>query len=199
MVSFEDYTKPEMINGVQYYKTEIIDGKKYDRLGDDLRHQQILGNLICLLGGFMKKQKGEVLPGLGIKFDENNFLIPDISVFSPTSRLVTDDVECSPDLVVEIATPFTRGRDMMDKLAAYSKFGIMEYWVVQPESQAVDIYMLNPLSLKLEISTCCVVIAEDDVEYQHLPESEKANVHTTIYTGMFGKANIAVKDIFEGI
>ena len=46
----------------------------------------------------------------------------------------------SPDLVVEILSPGTRKTDEVTKRKLYEQFDVREYWVVDPELDAVKAY-----------------------------------------------------------
>jgi len=45
-----------------------------------------------------------------------------------------------PDLVVEVLSPGTRGRDQGIKVSIYQEAGIPEYWLVDPKARTVVIY-----------------------------------------------------------
>ena len=47
------------------------------------------------------------------------------------------------DLVVEIISPESKGRDSSDKVAEYSEAGIPEYWLIDPILQQAVFYQLN--------------------------------------------------------
>ncbi len=47
-----------------------------------------------------------------------------------------------PDVVVEILSPSTLRRDKRDKLRSYAKYGIPEYWIVDPASVSLEQYLL---------------------------------------------------------
>lgn len=49
----------------------------------------------------------------------------------------------APDLVIEILSPTTAARDRGPKLKAYARYGVPEYWIVDPASQAVEIFRLT--------------------------------------------------------
>jgi Uma2 family endonuclease len=49
-------------------------------------------------------------------------------------------VQGVPELVVEIASPGTRKRDETIKRRLYEREGVSEYWVVDPETEAVRVY-----------------------------------------------------------
>ena len=48
-----------------------------------------------------------------------------------------------PDLVVEVLSPSTREIDLKEKPAEYSRAGVAEYWVVDPEARWIEVYVLS--------------------------------------------------------
>ncbi len=59
----------------------------------------------------------------------------------------------APDLVIEILSPTTEARDRGIKLKAYARFGVREYWIVDPVAQAVEVYRLTAEGFHLA-ATC---------------------------------------------
>ena len=57
---------------------------------------------------------------------------PDLSVICELSRL--DEHGCcgASDFIIEIISPGTASRDLIDKLALYECDGICEYWIIPP-------------------------------------------------------------------
>lgn len=51
-------------------------------------------------------------------------------------------IEGPPDLVVEILSPATAKRDKRDKLKSYASFAIPEYWIIDPENELLEQYVL---------------------------------------------------------
>jgi Uma2 family endonuclease len=47
------------------------------------------------------------------------------------------------DLVMEIVSPESRGRDRGDKFYEYEKGGVREYWLIDPERQTTEFYILG--------------------------------------------------------
>ena len=196
MVSFEEYEKPEKINGVQRYLREVIEGKEYKRKGNSFTHQMVLGTLLKLLKDYAGPKGWQFYAGLGIRYDKSNFLISDLAGFSPVSQLVLDDKECVPDFIAEVMEPVTTRLDMFIKLNSYSKFSVKEYWVVAPASQSINVYTFDTIRLKLEISDVFVVLDEEDPEYVLCPEEDKKLIHTSVVSGFFANSKIATTDIF---
>ena len=45
-----------------------------------------------------------------------------------------------PDIVVEIGSPGTRKRDETIKRRLYDRGGVVEYWVIDPDTEVVRVY-----------------------------------------------------------
>ena len=50
--------------------------------------------------------------------------------------------EGAPDLIVEVLSPSTRRRDQSVKLDVYEQAGVPEYWIIDPLTESLTIYML---------------------------------------------------------
>ena len=48
------------------------------------------------------------------------------------------------DLVVEIVSPDSVGRDRGDKFVEYERAGIPEYWLIDPDREQAELYELDP-------------------------------------------------------
>jgi Uma2 family endonuclease len=133
---------------------ELIDGVEYDMGPAPLRrHQDVAGELFFRLYSFFKDKKCKVyvapfdvrLSELENATDEEIFTVvqPDITVVCDSSKL--DDRGCkgAPDLVVEILSPSSAGRDMKTKRDLYEKHGIREYWIIHPHDRIAMVYLLD--------------------------------------------------------
>jgi Uma2 family endonuclease len=52
-------------------------------------------------------------------------------------------IEGAPDLVIEILSPGSAGRDINLKRELYASSGVPEYWIVDPKRQAIEILVLK--------------------------------------------------------
>ena len=123
---------------------EIIDGDHYVTPAPKIKHQTIASNLTAALGSFVKERRlGLVLAApTDVILSDNNVVQPDL-LFVSTARasIVTEDnIRGAPDLVVEIISEFTRKKDEVTKRKLYERFGVQEYWVVDPELETVKIF-----------------------------------------------------------
>ncbi|MEW6211979.1 MAG: Uma2 family endonuclease [Acidobacteriota bacterium] len=144
---------------------EMIEGEIIVSRAPDLSHQDIMLNLAHSLKSFLSQNPlGKVWATPGVIFDEFNSAIPDLA-FVSSERL--DDliaegrIKGAPDLMIEIVSPgaVNRRRDRIVKKHTYSKFSVGEYWVVDPENRAVEIYRLDGRELKL----AAALTGEDEI------------------------------------
>jgi len=47
-----------------------------------------------------------------------------------------------PDLTIEVLSPTTKGNDPRLKLSLYERFGVPEYWIVDPETNTIQMFPL---------------------------------------------------------
>ncbi|HEX2123789.1 MAG TPA: Uma2 family endonuclease, partial [Thermoanaerobaculia bacterium] len=67
---------------------------------------------------------------------------PDLMFISNARMAIITDANAkgSPDLVIEVLSEGTRKYDEMVKMKRYERFGITEYWLVDPYKDVVMIY-----------------------------------------------------------
>ena len=124
---------------------ELIDGGHYVTPSPVSRHQRILGNLFFLVRSHLELHHGGdvYLSPLDVVFTIFDIVEPDL-IFISNARsgiLTHENVQGSPDLVVEILSPSTRRRDEGVKLALYDRSDVLEYWVVDPFAHLIRIYL----------------------------------------------------------
>ncbi len=49
-------------------------------------------------------------------------------------------IEGSPTMVIEILSPSTAYYDLRKKFRIYEKYGVKEYWIIDPELRKVEVY-----------------------------------------------------------
>ncbi len=137
------------------------DGKRYEILEGELqmtpspktKHQVVIGNLFVAISLFLKKNKiGKVFVApFDVILSQNNVVEPDIIFISnENSDIITEDnIQGSPDMLVEILSPSTEKNDRVKKKTIYEKYGVKEYWIVDPENEYVEIYTLKENNYQL--------------------------------------------------
>jgi Uma2 family endonuclease len=128
---------------------ELIEGELFVSCAPGLPHQLVLAKLITKFSVYLEQNPvGIAVPGPGAIFSNYDAVIPDL-VFARKDRLDTivenDRFVAAPELVVEIVSPGSenRGRDLKAKRRLYGKYGVQEYWIVDPENRSVTLLYLR--------------------------------------------------------
>ncbi|WP_421829347.1 Uma2 family endonuclease [Larkinella sp.] len=126
---------------------ELIDGELVRRSAPAPKHQRLSRNISFAIHQHITENKlGEVLYSpIDVFFDDYNVLQPDV-VFIPkenASIITNNGIEGIPALVVEIISPSSIVRDRVIKKDLYERFGVPEYWLVDPANQEIEIYALE--------------------------------------------------------
>ena len=125
---------------------ELIDGEHYVTPSPNRRHQKIVGELFGQIWSHLKRHPaGEVFGApFDVVFSDFDVVEPDLLFVSrERARVLTEkNVQGAPDLVVEVGSPATRRRDEKTKLQLYERFGVQEYWVVDPDLDVIKVYRL---------------------------------------------------------
>ena len=68
------------------------------------------------------------------------------------SLLQADRIIGAPELVIEILSPGAENsrRDRIAKRQLYGKYGVREYWLVDPEIRRIELYTLNNDEMELK-------------------------------------------------
>jgi Uma2 family endonuclease len=111
-------------------------------------HQKISGYLFAKLYNFVEgRGLGEVFHApTDVHVSYQDVYQPDIMFISNehTVDIERDGIYGAPDLVIEILSPSTAGYDRGTKKDGYEKFGVKEYWIVDPIEQMLECFTNSP-------------------------------------------------------
>jgi Uma2 family endonuclease len=124
---------------------ELIDGEHYVTPSPNIRHQDISGRLYLLIGGWLQDHPvGRIFYApLDVLFSRFDVVEPDLLYVSnerAAEVLAGQHVTGAPDIVVEIGSPGTRKRDETIKRRLYDRGGVVEYWVIDPDTDVIRVY-----------------------------------------------------------
>jgi Uma2 family endonuclease len=140
---YEDYAAlPE-----DEHRYEVVDGVLYMSPAPNMDHQGIVLRIAYYLLTYIE------FAGLGrvftapadVELSERDVVQPDVFVVlnEHLDRLFKSHVIGAPDLVVEVSSPSTVRHDLTEKLLAYARAGVPEYWVVNPDAETVEVLLLE--------------------------------------------------------
>jgi len=141
--TYEDYLRlPD--DGKQY---QIVGGELYMSPAPVPYHQRILLNLSMVLQHFVaERDLGSVwIAPCDIVLSDEDVVEPDLFFISKEREDIVGDtyIEEAPDLAVEILSPSTSTLDRTIKMRLYERFGVREYWVVDPKRTQIEVMVLT--------------------------------------------------------
>ena len=126
---------------------ELIDGVQFIPPTPGTAHQGCSVRLGSQLHLYVKgRSLGQVYPApFDVVLSDLDVVQPDLLfVSNERAHIVTAaNVRGAPDLVVEIRSPSTASRDWTIKRDLYEKYGVKEYWVVDPDARRVWVMALG--------------------------------------------------------
>ncbi|MGM0410880.1 MAG: Uma2 family endonuclease [Bacillota bacterium] len=173
------YTYGDYLSWSDEKRYELIDGQVYLMTpSPSRRHQKIVVELIRQFSSFLQDKKCEVytapfdvrLPEDEEKDEDIKTVIqPDILVVCDEKKLDEKGCKGAPDLVIEIISPSSAGRDRKYKRNLYEKHGVKEYWLVDYSEEIVEVYLLT---IDNEYKKAKVYLKENIVPVKVLNELE---------------------------
>ena len=151
-VSFADLQRaPE--DGRRY---ELYDGEVFVVPAPFARHQRVVREISRLVDAYAQRMGGETLfSPIDIVFSEYDVIQPDVLYFRPECRdLIRQDeaIRSGPDLAVEVLSRSTADTDRGRKMQMLARYGVPEYWIVDPMRRMVEIYALGEGAYELRQS-----------------------------------------------
>lgn len=122
---------------------ELINGELFISPAPNLIHQIVIGNLYEFLKSYSRKTGGFVgISPLDVFLDQKNVFQPDVLLIlkENRSRLTDRGINGAPDLAVEVISPSNSFKDRNQKKNLYQKFGVKEYWIIDPGNRTIEIY-----------------------------------------------------------
>ena len=131
------------------------DGNRYEILKGELavtpapstRHQIASANVFKLLTRYIDEKSLGILlyAPVDLILESTSVLQPDLLfVAKARQNIITDRaVEGAPDLVIEILSPATSRTDRITKAQIYARHEVPAYWIVAPEQETVEVYLLS--------------------------------------------------------
>lgn len=118
---------------------ELIEGVVVMSPSPFANHNEIAHEIDYQLGAFARSGGAvRVFPETDIRLSNTKVYRPDLAVYrSERLRGKVLRLETPPDLVIEILSPGSKPLDLITKRDDYDRFGVAEYWVLDPADASV--------------------------------------------------------------
>lgn len=163
-VTLEEYEKlPEDI------RAEVFDGQIFYMASPSQDHQAISLELASILLSYIKKKGGACkvfTAPFDVKFSDTPLTIvqPDLMIICDKTKLDGHRCNGAPDFIIEIVSATNASDDYVKKLYYYQKYGVREYWIVDPIRKSIFVNYFEGEKLSIPYtfaSTVKVNIYED--------------------------------------
>ena len=140
-LTYDDFVKMPDDN----LRREIIDGELFVTAAPFTRHQRIVGQLYFRIRQYLEENRaGEIFVApVDVLFSDFDVVEPDlVFVAASDSRIVTrKNLQGAPTVVIEVMSD--PAMDRRRKKQMYEKFGVAEYWIVDPDASSIEVYVLH--------------------------------------------------------
>ena len=110
-----------------------------------LLHQRVLKTIAFAIDSFViQHQSGEcIISPIDVFLDNKNIVQPDIVFIAKEnlSIIKQDRIKGAPDLIIEILSPGSESHDLETKKELCERFGIKEYFIVDPKTKETIHYL----------------------------------------------------------
>ena len=180
-----------------YPTYEIIGGVKIMAPSATLFHSNAIGEIYTdFKNYFRQNKKGYVFTdNVDVHFSDGSVYKPDLVVVSEENKNIMSTNKAiygAPDLVVEVLSRSTRKNDLTVKKDTYEKFGVKEYWIIDPFIKSVSVYLLRDGKFELDNE----YIYYDEEYFAELTDAEKAAAKFEISPSIFPELKIKLSFIF---
>jgi Uma2 family endonuclease len=137
----------------EHERWEIIQGVPYAMSpAPTIQHQEVVGVLYRVLGNYLQGKNCrvfiaplDVLLAEGQEPDEQikTVVQPDVFVVCDKTKLDKRRCKGAPDLIIEVLSPATARKDRREKFLLYEKYGVKEYWLVEPDAKLITAFILK--------------------------------------------------------
>jgi excisionase family DNA binding protein len=143
--TYDDYLQIPEEPGFRF---EILEGILVKEPSPSMHHQRVSRELGRQLMAFFDDfdPEGELFfAPLDVTLTTGNVLQPDILFVSAARKNIMrkERIDGPCDLVVEIMSSTNRRKDRLYKMEIYRKAGISHYWLVDPEENTLEAFMLK--------------------------------------------------------
>lgn len=123
---------------------ELLNGAIIMSPSPEINHQEIVLHMGSWL--LLHKPDGRVMvTPSDVHWDDSNVTQPDVFWISVhNSRCQPIDGkhwQGVPDLVIEALSPSTAIYDKQNKFRLYEKYGVQEYWIIDPEHRFIEVWV----------------------------------------------------------
>ncbi len=140
--TYEDYKEfPD------HFRCEIINGQVYDMTpAPSTKHQKVAGKIYRLAGNYLEGKAHHCqffIAPTDVVLADDQVVQPDVFLVCDEKKIRDKAIFGAPDVVFEVLSAATGKKDRSKKMKLYRRFGVLEYFLVDPENELVEKYVFS--------------------------------------------------------
>lgn len=149
----KQYSYADLLEWDENVRYELYNGLPVALASPSSTHQMISGDLFSQLYSFLKGKGCQVFSApLDVRLFEKSedspenvstVVQPDLMVVCDREKIDRHGICGAPDMIIEITSNSTHRIDRLTKFNLYQRAGVREYWIVDPSTRIVSVYVLN--------------------------------------------------------
>ena len=181
----------------EYEKYELINGEVHMMSRPSVDHSRVSRNVLGIFDRHLMGKKCEAFGEVDVFFSEKDNFIPDAMIVCNPDIVKSNGIHGTPDLMVEVLSRSTARNDKFNKKALYEKYGVKEYWIVDPANKTIEIYHL--VDGKFELDDVFAEYRESEWRGMTAAEKAEAEAHHTIKVSLYDNFTVEVGDVFRDV
>lgn len=160
--------QPEIMTMEQYEnlpedkRVEVFDGVIYDMASPSQIHQTISVELLAAIHNYIKRKQGTCRvfhAPFDVKLSDQPLTIvqPDLMIICDQDKLDGKRCNGAPDFVIEIVSRGNPSDDYIRKAYYYQKYGVREYWIVDPGRKMVTVNYFEGEMFNVQYSFASII------------------------------------------
>ena len=170
---------------------EKIDGQVYAMASASVNHSEVASNLTNVFKRYLLGRTCRAFREIDVFMDEDN-VIPDVMIVCDKDKIKPNGIHGAPDLVVEILSPSTGRQDRIKKFKLYERNGVKEYWLIDPNSKMIEIYLLE--EGRFELEGFYSIVPDDDQARK--PEEYRLVFPDMVVSPTFPDMPVSLQEVF---
>ena len=139
-----NYTYQDWLDMDENIRAELIDGRIFVMAAPSRRHQAVSREISRQLSNhLLGKQCKTYSAPFAVRLEDDVVVEPDIVVICDPRKLTDAGCNGAPDLIIEILSPSSTSHDKYTKFMLYLRNRVPEYWIVDPENNAITVHRLT--------------------------------------------------------
>ena len=174
---------------------ELINGKVVAMSPrPSVNHHQVSLNIANIFSRYLRGKTCRPFgDGVDLYLTEKDRFIPDGMIVCDPHKIKRNGIYGAPDVVIEVLSPGTARYDRGHKKDVYEAAGVREYWIIEPDSKSIEVYLLQNEKFALDN----VYSVYPDYLQEKMTEEEKEAIPTAFHCSLYDDLLISLEDVFS--